>query len=97
MINRRKTQRLDRQEGVAGRRRRSRRQVVGNRASAPALALPNQCWSLNFVHDQMASGRWLRVLNVVDNVTRVVGLNHSQKTTAAARLAADRKFLASLS
>ena len=30
------------------------------------LALPNQRWSLDFVHDQMASGRRLRVLNVVD-------------------------------
>jgi putative transposase len=34
------------------------------------VALPNQCWSLDFVHDQMASGRRFRVLNVVDDVTR---------------------------
>jgi len=32
--------------------------------------LPNQRWSLDFVHDQMASGRRFRVLNVVDDVTR---------------------------
>jgi putative transposase len=37
---------------------------------APLLALPNQRWSLDFVHDQMASGRRFRVLNVVDDVTR---------------------------
>jgi putative transposase len=34
------------------------------------LALPNLRWSLDFVHDQMASGRRFRVLNVVDDVTR---------------------------
>jgi transposase InsO family protein len=34
------------------------------------LALPNQRWSLDFVHDQMVSGRRFRVLNVVDDVTR---------------------------
>ncbi len=34
------------------------------------LALPNQCRSLNFAHDQMASGRRFRVLNIVDDVTR---------------------------
>jgi transposase InsO family protein len=34
------------------------------------LALPNQRWSLDFVHDQMASGRRFRVLNIVDDVTR---------------------------
>tara|TARA_R110002124_G_scaffold59588_1_gene164455 strand:- start:463 stop:1569 length:1107 start_codon:yes stop_codon:yes gene_type:complete len=70
MINRKKTQRIYREEGLAVRRRRSRRRAVGNRAPAPVLALPNQRWSLDFVHDQLASGRRFRVLNVVDDVTR---------------------------
>lgn len=70
MINRKKTQRLYQEEGLAVRRRRSRRRAVGTRAPAPVLALPNQRWSLDFVHDQMASGRRFRVLNVVDDVTR---------------------------
>lgn len=34
------------------------------------LALLNQRWSLDLVHDQMASGRRFQVLNVVDDVTR---------------------------
>jgi putative transposase len=33
-------------------------------------ALPNQRWSLDFVHDQLTTGRRSRVLNVVDDVTR---------------------------
>ncbi|WP_288806090.1 IS3 family transposase [uncultured Novosphingobium sp.] len=70
MINRKKTQRLYREEGLAVRRRRSRRRAVGTRAPAPVLALPNQRWSLDFVHDQMVSGRRFRVLNIVDDVTR---------------------------
>lgn len=70
MINRKKTQRLYKEEGLAVRLRRSRRRAVGTRAPAPVLALPNQCWSLDFVHDQMDSGRRFRVLNVVDDVTR---------------------------
>jgi putative transposase len=43
---------------------------VGARAPAPVIALPNQRWSLDFVHDQLASGRRFRILNVVDDVTR---------------------------
>ncbi|KNH03570.1 Mobile element protein [Qipengyuania citrea LAMA 915] len=70
MINRKKAQRLYQEEGLAVRRRRSRRRAVGTRAPAPVLALPNQRWSLDFVHDQMASGRRFRVLNIVDDVTR---------------------------
>src|SRR5690606_32641048 len=70
MINRKKTQRLYQEEGLAVRRRRSRKRAVGTRAPAPVLALPNQRWSLDFVHDQMACGRRFRVLNIVDDVTR---------------------------
>ncbi len=70
MINRKRTQRIYQEEGLAVRRRRSRRRAVGTRAPSPVLALPNQRWSLDFVHDQMASGRRFRVLNVVDDVTR---------------------------
>ena len=69
-INRKKTQRLYREEGLTVRRRKGRRRAVGARAPAPVLALPNQRWSLDFVHDQMACGRRFRVLNIVDDVTR---------------------------
>ncbi len=69
-INRKKTQRLYREEGLTVRRRKGRKRAVGARAPAPVAALPNQRWSLDFVHDQLASGRRFRVLNVVDDVTR---------------------------
>ncbi len=52
------------------RKRKSRRRAVGARAPLPVLALPNQRWSLDFVHDQLAGGRRFRVLNVMDDVTR---------------------------
>ena len=69
-INHKKTQRLYREEGLTVRRRKGRKRAVGARAPAPVIALPNQRWSLDFVHDQLASGRRFRVLNVVDDVTR---------------------------
>ena len=31
---------------------------------------PNARWSVDFVHDQLACGRRLRILNIVDDVTR---------------------------
>ncbi|WP_440216472.1 IS3 family transposase [Chromobacterium piscinae] len=69
-INRKKTQRLYREEGLTVRRRKGRRRAVGARAPAQVLALPNQRWSLDFVHDQLVTGRRFRVLNIVDDVTR---------------------------
>jgi putative transposase len=70
MINRKKAQRIYREEGLAVRRRRIRRRTVGTRAPAPVLALQNQRWSLDVVHGQMASGRRFRVINVVNDGTR---------------------------
>ena len=65
VINRKKTQRLYREEGLTVWRRRGRKRAVGARAPAPVLALPNQRWSLDFVHDQLANGRRFRVLNMM--------------------------------
>jgi transposase InsO family protein len=70
MLNRKKTQRLYCEEGLIVRRRKGRRKAIGVRAPPPVLALPNQRWSLDFVHDQFANGRRFRVLNIVDDVTR---------------------------
>ena len=70
LINRKKTQRLYREEGLTVRRRKGCKRAVGARAPAPVPAFANQRWSLDFVHDQMITGRQFRVLNVVDDVTR---------------------------
>src|SRR5437016_9140011 len=62
--------RLYREEGLAVRKRRSRRKAVGSRAPILVEAKPNARWSLDFVHDQLACGRRFRILNIVDDVTR---------------------------
>tara|TARA_R110000824_G_scaffold104214_6_gene247365 strand:- start:32202 stop:32525 length:324 start_codon:yes stop_codon:yes gene_type:complete len=51
IINRKKTQRLYREEGLTVRRRKGRRRMVRTRTCPLVLALPNQCWSLDFVQD----------------------------------------------
>ena len=70
VVNRKKTQRLYREEGLMVRRRRGRRRATGLRASLATVALPNERWSLDFVHDQFTSGRRFRILNIVDDATR---------------------------
>jgi len=62
--------RLYREEGLTVRKRRSRRRAIGTRAPILIEARPNARWSLDFVHDQFATGRRFRILNVVDDVTR---------------------------
>ena len=62
--------RLYREEGLAVRRRRSRRKAIGTRAPILVEAKPNARWSLDFVHDQLACGHRFRILNIADDVTR---------------------------
>jgi len=71
--------RLYREEGLTVRKRRSRRRAIGTRAPILVEARPNARWSLDFVHDQFATGRRFRILNVVDDVTReCLAASHSR-------------------
>lgn len=74
-MNRKKTQRLYREEGLAVRRRKSRRQMAVARTPIPLPDRPNSRWSVDFVHDQLACGRRFQVLNIVDDVARNVSLS----------------------
>jgi putative transposase len=69
-LNRKKTQRLYREEGLSVRRRRGRKRAIVTRAPILVEARPNARWSIDFVHDQLASGRRLRILNILDDVTK---------------------------
>lgn len=69
-VNRKKTQRLYREEGLAVRRRRSQRRIAVARTPIPKATRTNSRWSTDFVHDQLANGRRFRVLTVIDDVTK---------------------------
>jgi putative transposase len=62
--------RLYREERLMVRRRGGRKRALGARAPIPLPIGPNQCWSPDFVHDQMTDGRRFRILAVVDDGTR---------------------------
>lgn len=63
VINRKKAQRLYREEGLTVRKRRGRKRACGVRAPILTDTRPNVRWSVDFVHDQLASGRRFRILN----------------------------------
>lgn len=70
VVNHKRTERLYRAEGLAVERRRRRRLPVGPRVVHPTPTEPNERWSIDFVHDRLASGRAIRVLTIVDDCTR---------------------------
>ena len=69
-VNRKRVQRLYREEKLAVRRRGGRKRAMGTRRPIEVPLQANQRWSLDFVSDQMTDGRRFRILTVVDNCTR---------------------------
>ena len=72
-INRKRVQRLWREEGLRVPRRTRKRRRLGD-STAPEGRLraerPNHVWAFDFQFDQTADGRALKLLNVVDEFTR---------------------------
>ncbi len=72
-VNRKRVQRLWREEGLRVPQRRRKRRRLGE-STVPAGTLraerPDQVWAFDFQFDQTADGRVLKLLNVVDEFTR---------------------------
>lgn len=75
-VNHKRVYRVYRAEGLAVRRRARKKAAAVQRVPSAVPTRPNERWSLDFVHDQLADGRRFRVLNVVDDCTRECLLSH---------------------
>jgi putative transposase len=72
-VNRKRVQRLWREEGLRVPQRKRKRRRVGE-STVPAKRLraerPNHVWAFDFQFDQTADGRALKLMNIVDEFTR---------------------------
>lgn len=70
-VNAKRVYRLYREMGLQLRNKTPKRRVKAKlRDDRKAATGPNQTWAMDFVHDQLATGRKLRVLTVVDIFSR---------------------------
>jgi putative transposase len=69
-VNKKRVQRLYREEKLTVRRRGGRKRAIGTRQPIQTPLVANQRWSLDFVSDQLTDGRRFRILTVIDNCTR---------------------------
>ena len=70
-INQKKTRRIYRELGLQLRNKTPKRRVKAKLREDRRIATrPNETWAMDFVHDQLATGRKLRVLTVVDTFSR---------------------------
>ena len=70
-VGRKRVRRLYRLQGLQLRMRcRRRKKMSLHRGPTPQPTGPGQYWAMDFVHDQLASGRKFRVLTVIDKWSR---------------------------
>lgn len=69
-VNHKRVERLYRDEGLTVRRRARKRVAAAARTPLLLPTGPNEQWSLDFVSDALSWGRRVRLLAVVDTVTR---------------------------
>ncbi len=71
MVNKKRTYRIYREEELQVRRKRRKRVSAAPREAKPVPDRPHKRWSMDFVSDSLHNGRSIRVLNVIDDCTRV--------------------------
>ena len=70
-INMTRTRRIYRELGLQLRSKTPRRRVKAKlRDDRRDAVAPNEIWAMDFVHDQLATGRKIRILTVVDTFSR---------------------------
>jgi len=71
-VNRKRVQRLWREEGLRVPRRKAKRARLGDNRDGKRLRAthPDHVWALDFQTDETADGRQIRLLNIVDEFTR---------------------------
>jgi len=70
VVNHKRLYRIYREERLMVRKRGGRKRALGTRTPMPGATLPNDRWSLDFVSDQLVSGRRFRILGIYDDCTR---------------------------
>ena len=72
MVNHKRVRRLYTEEGLQLRNKSPKRKVSAKLREDRAVATaPNECWSMDFLSDQLFDGRKIRILTIVDTFTRL--------------------------
>ena len=68
--NHKRTERIYAEEGLAIRRKKRKKRILSLRVPLPEATVPNETWSMDFVHDSCTNGAKVKVLTIVDDFTR---------------------------
>ena len=95
-MNRKRVQRLRREEGLRVPRRPRKRRAPADQPDRSALRVsrPDEVWAIDFQHDMTADGCALRLANVVDEFTREALVMHVDRSIGADQVVGQLEALA---
>lgn len=70
-MNLKRLRRLYKEEGLCVKTKRRKKISAAKRVKPEQPTAPNECWSMDFVHDQTIDGKKFRILTIVDSFSRV--------------------------
>jgi len=86
-VNAKRIYRLYTEEGLIVRTKKRKERAQRQRIAQGMALRPNQRWSMDFVAQRLADGRWVRVLTVVDQFTRECLCLHADTTLSGEKVA----------
>jgi putative transposase len=95
-VNSKRVYRIYREEQMGVRTTKRKKRSTHLRVPLPEPMGPNQRWSMDFVSDRLADGRWFRILTVVDQYTRECLCAHADRSQTGDKVVVQMKRLVAL-
>jgi putative transposase len=95
-VNTKRVYRIYREENLGVRTAKRKKCSTHVRVALAAPTRPNQCWSMDFVSDRLADGRWFRILTVVDQYTRECVCAFADRSQSGEKVVMQMKRLTAL-
>ena len=95
-VNAKRVYRIYREENLGVRTAKRKKRSAHTRVPLPEPGRPNQRWSMDFVSDRLADGRWFRILTVVDQYTRECLCAYADRSQTGEKVVTQMKRLAAM-
>lgn len=93
-VNTKRVYRIYREDNLGVRTAKRKKRSTHLRVPLPEATRPNQRWSMDFVSDRLADGRWFRVLTVLDQYTRECLCAYADRSQTGEKVVMQMKRLA---
>jgi putative transposase len=95
-VNTKRVYRLYREEGLQVRTTKRAKRAARVRVPLMGATRQNQRWSMDFVNDRLADGRWFRILTVVDQYSRECLCAYADRSQTGEKVVEQMKRLVAL-